>query len=417
MWPWFTLLCLTVSFDCCSFVAVVFLSTPTGRHTSHAHTCVATAKEKSSPPVVGLLQGAQECPSPDMLRVFCVLTGHVSDQCERAVGQVSSSLVGEGGNAAALSFRDDQVFPLYFVLNRFLVDRAAVRSRPSASAPLVDTIHNSTVVEVIGWHRNWLHVSAMWVRDRDEVGPARRNLAQAALKRRSNGNGTAITAKGKGKEKHREREGTSAGPTIPPPGLEATDMPRWRPVTLPAGSWVLQSEGRMAFLLPQGTPPPAFPRRFVVNSAAGVLNVDVLPSVPEERPALEALGLGPQLPVLATLAPPAPYVALQQRTVHGELWLEIFLGAGQAVAPGGSESQSPTPPNEDMGAKTSKGGGNGGGGHGRAAMRTGWARRVGASPPGNPFARIAFLVPYDAPPTDGFCAGDLHDVTCDSADA
>ena len=66
----------------------------------------------------------------------------------------------------------------YFTLNRFLVDEVNVLSRPAEGAPIVDTMHNSTIVEAVGWHRNWLHVTAMWVRDRDDPSSARRRLAR-----------------------------------------------------------------------------------------------------------------------------------------------------------------------------------------------------------------------------------------------
>jgi hypothetical protein len=104
-----------------------------------------------------LLQGAQECPSSDMLRVFCVLTGHVSAECEKAVhGGGGSGFGGSGGgggaNGAAVSFRDDMVFPLYFVLNRFLVDRAAVRSAPSSSGALVDTVYVMRLLSFVPVH-------------------------------------------------------------------------------------------------------------------------------------------------------------------------------------------------------------------------------------------------------------------------
>ncbi len=120
----------------------------------------------------------------------------------------------------------------------------------------------------------------------------------------------------------------------------------------------------------------------MVNAAAGVRSVEVLPAIPANAPAIAASALGPVLggtagmAPLATLSPPPQiYVALQQREAHGELWLEIYLGravaAAGAAAAEGATAAAP------------------------ASVVVGWAKRVGlASPRGDPFAREARMVPY-----------------------
>ena len=305
-----------------------------------------------------VLQGAQECPSSDMLRVFCVLTGHTSDKCAKVAA-----------DNVPLIFRDDQVFPLYFVLNRFLIDMAEIRSQPTANASVVDTMHNASVVEVIGWHRNWVHVSAMWISSSDDARPARRHIALT--------------------QKHKSTAALDMKATHMP----STERdPTLQLVTLPSHSWMLQSKDRMQLLIPRGTAPPPFPRRFVVNAGAGVSSVPAFGAVPDNAPAVaEAkanLGLSQLVgapPAAATLAPPLPYIALQQRQVHGELWLELMPNPTSRVNNG---------------------------------LATVWAKRLDAvSSAPTHFDRIAYLIPLDVPPTDGFCAGDSREISCDIADA